>query len=570
MVKKETADSNKPNAAAKTRKTRKKKAVTLSLQDLMTQPSQLAHLPMLNTVTGYRVLIAVLQRLQGLWKIAKMQKQMPQCDRNGQLYLNFITDDFEVKRQNESVYNEGDVVFKLHLSDIADDPHYEEARTALYSITHVKCFVPDKEAPGYFVTENLMQIRGKRENGKFVGTKFEVIVPRKTAENILDINLFGNYTRFLGYTAGRLRSSFSYPIYIYLSEEWRSHGDQFIIPIAKLRYRLGFVKDNDDPQREKRYASWSQFCDKVLNQAQKELDKLAESGGADFTFTYQGLLHGTPLPPYKRPDAVAFTILPTEAGLSIKEENDYAPNRELAQGLMVDYFKLTVRQARALLRRVTPSVMPGFVTHLQQRRSEFENNQHSEVNSIGAWMHKDIDTYIRKEENKFFAQAEEIKDPVPSAAVPQQPTTATAVPSAAVPQQPTVPSSPRHRGRPRKKAASDDPLLLLLRSLDIRRDEPEKLMAQMKGHHDALMAEAKRLQQYYTECRAGMHPEQPEIKNYGGNALARLQDFANRFRAKQQLLTQEPTLNFGENTEIPEKEGKAPTLEDAFNATEIW
>ena len=406
MVKQKPADGVRPKA----KKLRKKKAVTLSLQDLVTQPSRLAHLPMLNTVTGYRVLIAVLQRLQGLWKIAKMQKQMPQCDLNGQLYLNFITDDFEVKRQNESAYNEGDVVFKLRLSDIADDPHYEEARTALYSITHVKCFVPDKEAPGYYVTENLMQIRGKRENGKFVGTKFEVIVPRKTAENILDINLFGSYTHFLGYTAGKLRSSFSYPIYVYLSEEWRHHGDRFIIPMSKLRYRLGFVKDNDDPDRETRYASWSQFCDKVLNQAQKELNKLAESGGADFTFTYQGLLHGAPLPPYKRPDAVAFTILPTEAGLSIREENDYAPNRELALNLMVEYFQLTNEQSRSFLRRVNPSVMAGFISHLRQRHDEFESLQHPEVRKIAAWMYDDIDKYIRAEENKFFVQAEEIKE----------------------------------------------------------------------------------------------------------------------------------------------------------------
>ena len=151
----------------KAKKSKKKKAVTLSLQDLITQPRQLAHLPMMNKVTGYRVLIAVLQRLQGLWKISK---GLPQGDRNGQLYLNFITDEFEVKRKKEGVYNDGDVVFKLHLSDIADDPHYEEARTALQSLTHVQCFIPDKENPGYYRTENLMQIYGKRENGKFVGT----------------------------------------------------------------------------------------------------------------------------------------------------------------------------------------------------------------------------------------------------------------------------------------------------------------------------------------------------------------------------------------------------------------
>ncbi len=385
---------------------KKKKAVTLSLQDLITQPRQLAHLPMMNKVTGYRVLIAVLQRLQGLWSIAKM----PQTDRSGQLYLDFVTDEFEVKRKKEGVYNDGDVVFKLHLSDIADDPHYEEARTALQSLTHVQCFIPDKENPGYYRTENLMQIYGKRENGKFVGTEFEVIVPRLTAENTLDINLFSNYTRFVGYTAGRLRSSFSYPLYIYLSEEWRHHGEKFVISMRDLRTRLGFVKDSDDPERENRYSSWSQFCDKVLNQAQKELNKLAESGGADFTFTYRGLLHGTPLPAYKRPDAVAFTVLPTDAGRTIKEENDFAPNREVAKKLMVDFFHLHINQARALLRRVTPSIMTGFVQQLQSWHDEFMAGQHSDVKNIAAWAYTSIDQHIRQEEDKYFTAAEPVTD----------------------------------------------------------------------------------------------------------------------------------------------------------------
>lgn len=405
MKKSNMSDAEKPKA----KKSRKKKAVTLSLRDLVTQPKQLAHLPMMNKVTGYRVLLAVLQRLQGLWKIAKMQKQLPKSDRDGQLYLNFATDEFEVKKQSEGVFNEGDVVFKLRLSDIADDPHYEEARTALFSITRINCFVPDKDNPGYYITESLMKIYGKREDGKFIGTNFTVVIPRNIAENILDINLFGNYTRFVGYTAGKLRSSFSYPLYIYLSEMWRQHGDRFIIPMRDLRYRLGFVKGNDDPGREERYSAWSQFCDKVLNQAQKELDKLSESGGADFTFTYQGLLHGVQLPPYKRPDAVVFTILPTEAGKNIQEENDYAPNRELAQNLMVDVFHLHINQARAFLRRVNPPMMAGFLAHLQQRHDEFAEGKHPEVNNMTGWMVDDIKRYINEEERKFFTPVEEIK-----------------------------------------------------------------------------------------------------------------------------------------------------------------
>ena len=415
MTTKQTSKADK----SKAKKTRKKKAVTLSLQDLITQPRQLAHLPMMNKVTGYRVLIAVLQRLQGLWSLSK---SMPKSDRTEQLYLDFPTDDFEVKRQKEATYNEGDVVFRLRLSDIADDTHYEEARTALYSLTHVQCFIPDKENPGYYRTENLMQIKGKRENGKFIGTDFEIIVPRLTAENLLDINLKSNYTRFVGYTAGRLRSSFSYPIYIYLSEEWRHHGEQFVILMADLRRRLGFVKDADDPERENRYPTWSQFCDKVLNQAQKELDNLAKGGGSDFTFTYQGLLHGTPLPAYKRPDAVAFTILPTDAGRTIKEENDYAPNKAVVLNLMTEFFHLHNNHARTFLRRVNAAIMPGFVIQLQTWRDEFMAGRHADVKDIAGWAYTAIDKYIHAEQSKFFTPVEEVietSDPVDTGNEPE-------------------------------------------------------------------------------------------------------------------------------------------------------
>ena len=383
----------------------KKKNVTVNLRDLITQPQQLAHLPMINKVTGYRVLIAVLQRLQGLWRIAKM----PGSEKNGQLYMNFITDEFEVKHQTEGVFNEGDVVFKLRLSDIADDPHYEEARTALYSITHINCFVPDKENPGYYITENLMKVHGRRENGKFIGTDFTVVIPRNIAENILDINLFGNYTRFVGYTAGRLRSTFSYPLYIYLSEEWRRQGERFTLKLADIRYRLGFVKDASDPDRETRYSSWSQFCQKVLDQAQKELRALAKKGGADFTFEYEGRLHGTPLPPYKRPDSVLFTILPTEAGRKMNIDNDYAAKSIAAKKIMYEYFHLTDGQCRKLLRRANPDVIADFLQQLQTWRDEIESGKRSGINSLPKWGYIAIDNFLPKESGLGFTPAEEVK-----------------------------------------------------------------------------------------------------------------------------------------------------------------
>lgn len=394
---------------------KKTKVEPVNFHDLITQPRQLARLPMMNKMSGYRILIAVLQRLQGLWKIAKM----PQEDKKGQLYMNYITDEFEVKRKNSGGYNEGDVVFKLRLSDIALDSHYDEARMALTTLTHVKCFIPDPDNPGYYRTGNLMEIRGRREGNQFVGTDFEVIVPRLTAENILDINLFSNYTRFVGYTAGRLRSIFSYPLYIYLSEEWRHHGEQFVIPMRDLRFRLGFVKDSEDPDRENRYSTWSTFCQKVLDKAKRELDDLAKVGGADFTFEYQGMLYGRPLPPYRRPDAVAFTIIPTKAGEEIQQANEYTPNKEAAKKLMTDFYKLTVGQTYNLLRRVTPDFMPTFLAQLITWQQEIESGSRTGINNRPGWAYKSIDDLIRTEEKKHITPVQEPQDSSPDNAEEQ-------------------------------------------------------------------------------------------------------------------------------------------------------
>ena len=391
---------------------KKKKDVALSLQDLITQPRQLAHLPMMNKITGYRVLIAVLQRMQGLWRIAKMSEETGNAQ-GGQLYMNFVTNDFEVKRENTSQYGEGDVVFQLRLSDIESDNHYDEARQALASLLHVKCIIPDENNPGYYATESLMNIRGRRDNGKFVGTEFEVIIPRRTAENILDINLMGGFTRFLSYTAMRLRSSFSYPLYIYLSEEWRHHGEQFVISIDKLRFRLGFINTADDPEREQRYIHWSQFCNKVLDQAKKELKDLAASGSADFTFEYEGLLHGLPLPSHKRPDAVRFTIYPTETGKKLTEANAYTPLEIQAKRLMRDFFNLTEGQCRKLLRRANPSNINALLEQLQTWTAEIQAGKRHDIKSLPKWAYVSIDNFLPQETpTKKTAKEEVIEIPV--------------------------------------------------------------------------------------------------------------------------------------------------------------
>ena len=329
---------------------KKKEVIKLGLNDLITQPRKMSRLPALDSRIGIRTMLAILQRLQGLFNIAKSQERDPQ------LYMKFPTDEFEVKTKTTSAFNEGDVLFKLNLSDIAEPNHYPEVRAALGDLLKIKVLVPVPEEPGSYRTESLMDIKGMVDaDMKFVGTTFDVIIPRVTAENILDINLLGGYSRFLLFTASQFRSEYAYSLYIRLSDEWRRHGDVFEIDYEDLRNNMGFVREVSD-QRDKdgrpividhtqKHASWSLFCKYVLNQSKEELDKMAdrEPPVTDFTFEYEGLLGGEPLPKYRRPDSVRFTIIPTSVGRQLALDTTFAAQSIQARRMMTSVFNLTGR-----------------------------------------------------------------------------------------------------------------------------------------------------------------------------------------------------------------------------------
>lgn len=362
---------------------KKKKGVTVQVNELVTQSRKMASLPALNSPIGRRTLLAVLQRLQGLFNIAKEMKSRHQSD--PQLYFNFEGDDFEVKRKSTAGYNEGDVLFHLSLGDISEPNHYPEVREVLGSLLNVHVLVPIPDEPGHYRTENLMQIKGEFDkDGKFVGTNFSVVVPRLTAVNILDINLLGEYSRFLLFTASQFRSEYAYSLYIRLSGEWRRRGAVFDIDYEDLRQNMGFVIEqqeiNDKDGRKKtitvdhtkKHASWSLFCRYILDQAQQELSAMSQRTppATDFTFTYEGRLNGKPLPKYKRPDAVRFTIIPTSLGRQLASDNDFAAQSIRARRMMTSVFNLTEGQARTFMRSVTPDNVDGLLSKMEQLQND--------------------------------------------------------------------------------------------------------------------------------------------------------------------------------------------------------
>jgi len=413
---------------------KKKKGVTVQVNELITQPRKMASLPALNSRIGQRTMLAVLQRLQGLFNLAKEKENMRVKDR--QLYFNFESEDFEVKRKSTAGYNEGDVVFNLSLSDIAEPNHYPEVREALGSLLNIHVLVPIPDEPGHFRTESLMQIKGEFDkDGKFVGTDFGVIVPRLAAESILDINLLGGYSRFLLFTASQFRSEYAYSLYIRLSEEWRRRRTNvFDIDYEDLRQNMGFVveqqtvKDKNGKDRvvtvdhTKKHSSWSLFCRYILDQTQQELLAMSQRTPpvTDFTFEYEGRLGSGTLPKYKRPDAVRFTIIPTSVGKQLESDKVFS-SQSLAARRMMAAFGLSEKQIRKFMRpaRVTPANIGALLQMMQQLSDDLATGR-KQARIPAAVAYDEIDRFLNPQVPEEVAPAEEVPVDVPSTAASQQ------------------------------------------------------------------------------------------------------------------------------------------------------
>ena len=411
---------------------KRKKGVTVQVNELITQPRKMASLPALNSRVGQRTMLAVLQRLQGLFKLAKEKENMRVKDR--QLYFNFEGGDFEVKRKSTAGYNEGDVVFNLSLSDIAEPNHYPEVREALKELLNVHVLVPIPEEPGKYRTESLMQAKlTLDDDGRVVGTDFGVIIPRLAAETILDINLLNGYSRFLMFTASQFRSEYGHTLYVRLSEEWRRHNTNvFDIGYEDLRQNMGFVieqqevKDKEGRKKTitvdhtKKHASWSLFCRYILDQTQQELLAMSQRTPpvTDFTFEYQGYLGGQPVKSekypegirYKRPDTVRFTIIPTSVGKQISSNDVFASQSIKARRMMADSFGLSDKQVRKFMRSVTPDNVDGLLQMMQQLQSDLDTGRKRAVKPV-AVAYDEIDRFLNPPVMEEVTAVEEVHVP---------------------------------------------------------------------------------------------------------------------------------------------------------------
>jgi hypothetical protein len=115
----------------------------------------------------------------------------------------------------------------------------------------------------------------------------------------------------------------------------------------------------------------------------------------DFIFEYEGRLNGNPLPKYKRPDAVRFTIIPTSVGKQLSADTSFASQSIRARRMMTKLFQLTEGQARSFMRRVTPDNVDGLLQMMEDWKFRLDAGQLKWTNiPAAAWT--SIDDYLKK------------------------------------------------------------------------------------------------------------------------------------------------------------------------------
>ena len=125
----------------------------------------------------------------------------------------------------------------------------------------------------------------------------------------------------------------------------------------------------------------------------------------DFTFEYEGLLNGQPLPRYKRPDAVRFIIHPTVVGRKLADDTAFSAQSIQARRFMTGHLNLTEGQARFYMRSVTPDNVGDFLRMMKQLESDLNTGKRKAYNRAAVAV-DEIKKFFNKQAENAVLSAE--------------------------------------------------------------------------------------------------------------------------------------------------------------------
>ena len=293
-------------------KERKKKEIILNRQNSLILPLILTEASMTPSLTGNRISVRLLKRLQEPFK-----EMITEHKKNGGWQLSL----FDTKAIREKYLDDNKLIFELHMGDLVDaSKNYQQAfdfvckikdiqvlvpifddatgecvnfvRESLYDVvlpgdTEV-CFnirskktmeVVEKERirlvdflefkplAGFEVDEESIQYRYRKGTEPIVG----ISVERRVAEHIF--NMRGKYGRILDEVAVASNNKYFAPIYEYLA----SRQEEGIIEVEYLSWKRKMLGE-EGGEELKGYKKFAQFNKAILKKVLDEMQSMGEDG----------------------------------------------------------------------------------------------------------------------------------------------------------------------------------------------------------------------------------------------------------------------------------------------------
>ena len=395
----------------------KKPPVVINKDNLLVQPLTLTLLGINPSVTGNRVTIAIVKRLQEAFR------DMIGQHHRGKEWVQLSIFDTEGVRD---YLGDNQLVFTVRLNELVDDPkHYQDAFNAACQLADVVIWVPIQQADGTtdLVRDNLFRlilkvdsIQSKDKNGnniyrypKNARPEIGFAINKKVAEYIFGFQK--RYGEFLDYPALTTNLKYYPPIYSYLSGCYATRGAEWEEDYFEFRRILGFEDKKADghPVYDK-LPLFADFQKRVLRAVMEAINQDADNNLIDLRFSYERIdLNGRKT----NPDRLRFRVEPSALGKAIR--SDKAQVREVIEleKRLKNEFRQTDKQVRAIMKRLPLDRRDQFTARLNDLSARVKAGKVSIDTDANSYWNRTFTNYLDT------MQAE----PAPSAPAMTQPPT---------------------------------------------------------------------------------------------------------------------------------------------------
>lgn len=372
------------------KKENKKPPVVINKDNLLVQPLTLTLLGINPSVTGNRVTIAIVKRLQEAFR------DMIGQHHKGKEWVQLSIFDTEGVRD---YLGDNQLVFTVRLNELVDDPkHYQDAFNAACQLADVVIWVPIQQADGTtdLVRDNLFKlilkvdsIHSKDKNGnnvyrypKNARPEIGFAINKKVAEYIFGFQK--RYGEFLDYPALSTNLKYYPPIYSYLSGCYATRGADWEEDYYEFRRILGFEDKKVDgvPVYDK-LPLFADFQKRVLRAVMEAINQDADNNLIDLRFTYERIdLNGR----QTNPDRLRFHVEPSELGKAIR--NDKMQVREVMEleKRLKTEFHQSDKQVRTIMKRLPLERRDAFITRLNELSERVKSGKISiDTDANGYW-----------------------------------------------------------------------------------------------------------------------------------------------------------------------------------------